>query len=76
VAALGHARSGRMAKANRTGRVLGLSGDQDLHDLIPVQMYVGVDALRAIIASWVHYEAIIRMDVAARKVSRAFDASL
>jgi hypothetical protein len=63
VTAPGHPRGYRSPEADGTGCLLGLFGCQYLQDIIPVEMDIGIDALRAIVAVRIDDEAIVGMHV-------------
>jgi hypothetical protein len=63
--ALGHPGGYGRVEANGTGGVLGEVGSEDLQDIVPVEVDVGIDALGAIVAAGVYDEAVVGMDISA-----------
>lgn len=63
MAAFGHARSYRFAKADGAGGRLRLLRHKDLEDVAPVSMHIGIDGLMMIIRSWIDNKAVVGMDV-------------
>jgi hypothetical protein len=66
VTALGHSRGSGCAQTDRTCRRLRLGRDEDLQYVVPVDVDVGVDALRAIVGPGVNDETIVGVNVSAQ----------
>ena len=72
MSALSHPRRGRLAQAYRARSCLRGRGCDDLQDVVPVEMHVGVFGLHAVVRPRVDDEAIVRVNVitTARKPPR------
>jgi len=63
VAALGHSRRDRVPEAYGAGCQLRPQRYQNLENIAPVGVYIGVNSLRMIIGSRIDYEAVVGMHV-------------
>jgi hypothetical protein len=62
MATFGHARGDRGAQTNWTRRFLGDGRCQNLQDVVPVQMDVGIYTLRAVVSTRIDNEAVVCVD--------------
>lgn len=69
MAAFGHSRGGGRAQADGTCRRLRLGRNEDLQYVVPVNMDVGVDALRAIIGPGINDETIVGVNISTQLAS-------
>lgn len=61
--ALCHTRRGRFSQTDGTRGRLCLRGSNNLQDIVPIKMDIGVLSLSVIVSTWIHHKSVICVDV-------------